>query len=81
LFLADPDEYDGGELLVEDTYAVHAVKLPAGYMVPVSGEQPAPRGAGHARRAHRIVLLDPEHDFVATAIAHCCSTWIPRFNH
>jgi len=33
LFLADPDEYDGGELLVEDTYAVHAVKLPAGYMV------------------------------------------------
>ena len=33
LFLADPDEYDGGELLVEDTYGVHSVKLAAGHMV------------------------------------------------
>jgi PKHD-type hydroxylase len=33
LFLADPSEYDGGELLVEDTYGVHAIKLPAGHMV------------------------------------------------
>ena len=24
LFLAAPEEYDGGELLVEDTYGVHA---------------------------------------------------------
>jgi PKHD-type hydroxylase len=33
LFLANPDEYDGGELVVEDTYGVHAVRLPAGHMV------------------------------------------------
>jgi PKHD-type hydroxylase len=33
LFLADPDEYDGGELMVEDTYGVHSVKLPSGHMV------------------------------------------------
>jgi len=33
LFLAEPDEYDGGELLVEDTYGVHSVKLAAGHMV------------------------------------------------
>ena len=33
LFLADPGEYDGGELIVEDTYGEHAVKLPAGDMV------------------------------------------------
>jgi PKHD-type hydroxylase len=33
LFLAGPHEYDGGELLVEDTYGVHSVKLPAGHMV------------------------------------------------
>jgi len=33
LFLADPDSYDGGELVVEDTYGVHRVKLPAGDMV------------------------------------------------
>lgn len=33
LFFRDPDEYDGGELCVEDTYGVHRVKLPAGDMV------------------------------------------------
>jgi PKHD-type hydroxylase len=33
VFLADPDEYDGGELVVEDTYGVHSVKLAAGHMV------------------------------------------------
>jgi PKHD-type hydroxylase len=33
LFLADPDDYAGGELVVEDTYGVHSVKLPAGHMV------------------------------------------------
>ncbi len=33
LFLAEPDEYEGGELVVEDTYGVHKVKLPAGDMV------------------------------------------------
>jgi PKHD-type hydroxylase len=33
LFLTDPDEYDGGELVVQDTYGAHAVKLPAGHMV------------------------------------------------
>jgi PKHD-type hydroxylase len=33
LFLSEPTEYDGGELLVEDTFGVHRVKLPAGSMV------------------------------------------------
>lgn len=33
LFLAGPDEYDGGELVVEDTYGAKSVKLPAGHMV------------------------------------------------
>ena len=33
LFLSAPDEYDGGELVVEDTYGVHRVKLPAGQLV------------------------------------------------
>jgi len=32
LFLADPEDYDGGELIIEDTYGEHAVKLPAGDM-------------------------------------------------
>lgn len=33
LFFAGPEEYDGGELCVEDAYGVKSVKLPAGHMV------------------------------------------------
>ncbi|MFZ1181163.1 MAG: Fe2+-dependent dioxygenase [Herbaspirillum sp.] len=33
LFLSEPDEYDGGELVVEDTYGSHRVKLAAGDMI------------------------------------------------
>jgi len=33
LFLSRPDQYDGGELVVDDTYGAHAVKLPAGDMI------------------------------------------------
>jgi PKHD-type hydroxylase len=33
LFFSTPDEYDGGELMVEDTYGVLSVKLPAGHLV------------------------------------------------
>jgi PKHD-type hydroxylase len=33
LFLSQPDEYDGGELIVEDTFGTHSVKLPAGDLV------------------------------------------------
>lgn len=33
LFFAGPEEYDGGELTIEDTYGVHAVKLPAGHLI------------------------------------------------
>jgi PKHD-type hydroxylase len=33
LFLSSPDEYDGGELMIDDSYGAHAVKLPAGHMV------------------------------------------------
>ncbi|HLZ75233.1 Fe2+-dependent dioxygenase [Phenylobacterium sp.] len=33
LFLSDPGDYDGGELIVEDAYGEHAVKLAAGDMI------------------------------------------------
>ncbi len=33
LFLVEPDQYDGGDLIVEDTYGVHSAKLPAGHLV------------------------------------------------
>ncbi len=50
LFLSDPEEYDGGELYVEDTYGVHAVKLQAGHMVlypssSLHNVRPVTRGA------------------------------------
>jgi PKHD-type hydroxylase len=50
VFLSDPDDYDGGELIVSDTYGEHEVKLPAGDAViyPSSSlhrVQPVSRGA------------------------------------
>jgi PKHD-type hydroxylase len=50
LFFSNPDEYDGGELVVEDTYGVHSVKLPAGHLIlyPASSVhhvRPVTRGA------------------------------------
>jgi PKHD-type hydroxylase len=37
LFISSPDDYDGGELVVEDTYGTHKVKLPAGDMIVYPG--------------------------------------------
>jgi PKHD-type hydroxylase len=50
LFLSAPDDYDGGELVIEDTYGLHSVKLPAGDLVlyPASSlhlVRPVTRGA------------------------------------
>lgn len=33
LFLSEPDEYEGGELTIDDTFGQHGLKLPAGSMV------------------------------------------------
>jgi PKHD-type hydroxylase len=33
LFLSEPDEYDGGELVIEDSYGAHSVKLNAGDLI------------------------------------------------
>ncbi|GAB3258627.1 PKHD-type hydroxylase [Chitinimonas naiadis] len=50
LFLCEPGDYDGGELVIVDTYGSHEVKLPAGDMVlyPSSSlhkVEPVTRGA------------------------------------
>src|SRR6185503_3829562 len=50
LFLSNPEEYEGGELVVEDNYGVQSVKLPAGHMVLYPGTslhhvRPVTRGA------------------------------------
>jgi len=33
LFFSSPEEYEGGELVVEDTYGTHSIKLPAGHLI------------------------------------------------
>jgi PKHD-type hydroxylase len=73
LFLTPPDEYDGGELHVEDTYGAQSIKLPAGHMVlyPATSlhrVSPVTRGARISSffwiqsmirdDAHRTVLFD-----------------------
>ncbi|AIN60148.1 MULTISPECIES: Fe2+-dependent dioxygenase [Pseudomonas] len=53
LFLSDPDSYDGGELVIQDTYGVRQVKLAAGDLVLYPGTSlhkvnPVTRGARYA---------------------------------
>ncbi|MDE2316931.1 MAG: Fe2+-dependent dioxygenase [Xanthomonadaceae bacterium] len=50
VFLSEPEDYDGGELIISDTYGEHAVRLPAGDAIiyPASSlhrVQPVTRGA------------------------------------
>ncbi|HWP20794.1 MAG: Fe2+-dependent dioxygenase [Pseudomonadota bacterium] len=50
LFLSEPHEYDGGELIVDDTYGSQRIKLPAGDLVLYPGtsvHQVAPVTRGH----------------------------------
>jgi PKHD-type hydroxylase len=53
LFISRPEEYDGGELVVEDVYGAHSVKLPAGDLIlyPATSLHrvtPVTRGARYA---------------------------------
>lgn len=50
LFFANPEDYEGGELIIEDTYGSQSVKLPAGHMILYPGTslhhvKPVTRGA------------------------------------
>jgi PKHD-type hydroxylase len=73
LFLTPTEEYDGGELVVEDAYGPQSVKLPAGHMVlyPATSlhhVRPVTRGARVSsffwiqsmvrQDAHRTMLFD-----------------------
>ncbi len=37
LFFSDPGEYEGGELVIEDTYGTHEIKLPKGHLIIYPG--------------------------------------------
>jgi PKHD-type hydroxylase len=73
LFFSEPDEYDGGELVIEDTYGSNSVKLPAGDMILYPSTSlhhvtPVTRGARVSsffwlqsmirQDAHRALLFD-----------------------
>jgi len=75
LFFSNPEDYDGGELTIDDTYGPHTVKLPAGHMVlyPATSlhrVEPVTRGARVAsffwiqslvrEDARRSILFDPD---------------------
>ena len=80
LFLTPPDQYDGGELIVEDTYGVHSVKLPAGHLVLIrrsSLHRVTPVTSGGARV---LFLLDSKHDSQLTETGLCSTISTRRFS-
>jgi PKHD-type hydroxylase len=85
LFLSDPEDYDGGELVIDDTYGSHVVKLPAGHLVlypstSLHRVQPVTRGARVAsffwieslvrEDSQRTLLFDMDAAIVALREAH-----------
>lgn len=74
LFLSEPEEYDGGELVVMDAYGTHEVKLAAGDLIvyPASSVhrvEPVTRASASARSCGRRAWC------ARTPSAACCSSW------
>lgn len=85
VFLNDPTDYDGGELVVADTYGEHSVKLPAGHAVIYPGTslhqvKPVTRGERLAcffwvqsmvrSDEHRRILFDLDMSLLALRQRH-----------
>jgi PKHD-type hydroxylase len=82
LFLTNPDEYDGGELQVEDTFGRHSVKLGAGDMVvypATSLHQVAPITRG-VRTACFFWVQSLIRDDTQRALLHDMDNAIQRLN-
>ena len=62
LFLTNPEEYDGGELADRGHLRPPQHQAAGRRHGGLSGDQPAPGGADHARRAHGLLLLGAEPD-------------------
>lgn len=85
LFISDPEDYEGGELVIEDTYGSKSVKLPAGDLIlypatSVHRVEPVTRGARIAsffwvesmvrEDARRRLLFDLDLSILALREAH-----------
>jgi len=82
LFLTNPDEYDGGELQIEDTYGQHSIKLGAGDMVvypATSLHQVAPITRG-VRTACFFWVQSLIRDDAQRALLHDMDNAIQRLN-
>ena len=77
VFLSEPDEYEGGELVVEDTFGHQSVKLAAGDAIVYPGTSlhrvnPVTRGTRYAS------FSGPTASWPRTSSAASCSTWTSR---
>lgn len=80
LFLSDPSEYEGGEMVIEDTFGTQRIKLPAGDLIlypssSIHRVEPVTQGARFASfmwlesmvrdTAQRRLLFDLDHTIIA----------------
>lgn len=72
LFLAAPDEYDGGELVVEDTCGTHEVKLPAGHLICI--RPPLCTTSGRSREVRGWLLSSGSKAWCAKTRSERCSS-------
>jgi len=83
LFFSDPDEYDGGDLVIQDTYGTQRVKFAAGDMVLYPSPPPAPpcKGPSRSRAAHGWLRSSGFRAWCArTLSARCFTRWIRPFS-
>jgi PKHD-type hydroxylase len=95
-FFAGPEEYDGGELIIEDTYGTKSVKLPAGHLVLYPGTSlhrvtPVTRGARLCsffwiqslirRDSHRGLLFELDQGIQKLGTGHPASVQLAGVYH
>ena len=95
VFLSDPDEYEGGELIVEDTFGHQSVKLPAGDAIVYPGTSlhrvnPVTRGTRYgsffwthslvASDEKRRILFDLDQEIQSLTLRHPGDSSLPALS-